>query len=68
MGAKTFLNTIVFALIYYCCVIFHRIVTKLSFTTNVVFFLLDGVDFDRIDNRDLIGIFVKDRFGKFILF
>ena len=67
MGAKTFLNTIVFALIYYCCVIFHRTVTKLSFTTNV-FFLLDGVDFDRIDNRDLIGIFVKDRFGKFILF
>ena len=26
-----------------------------------MFFLLDGVDFDRIDNRDLIGIFVKDR-------
>ena len=34
------------------------------------FFLLDGVDFDRIDNRDLIGIFVKDliynRIDKFI--
>jgi hypothetical protein len=26
MDAKRFLTTVVFALIYYCCVIFHRIV------------------------------------------
>ena len=35
-------------------------------------FFLDGVDFDRIDDRDLIGIFVKDliddRIAKFIFF
>jgi hypothetical protein len=24
------------------------------------FFWVDGVDFDRIDDRDLIGIFAKD--------
>ena len=34
------------------------------------FFLADSVFFDRIDDRDLIGIFVKDlignRIGKFI--
>ena len=33
---------------------------------------LDGVDFDRIDDRDLIGIFVKDlivyRIGELIYF
>jgi hypothetical protein len=33
-------------------------------------FLIDGIDFDRIDDRDLIGTFVKDligyRIGKFI--
>jgi hypothetical protein len=43
---------------------------KLSFGTKL--FLVDGVDFDRIDDRDLIGIFVKDlvgnRNGKLIFF
>ena len=32
---------------------------KLSFAKNAVF-LVDGVDFDRIDDRDLIRIFVKN--------
>ena len=27
------------------------------------FFLVDGIDFDRIDDRDLIGIFVEGLIG-----
>ena len=49
--------------------VFTKSNRKLSFAKNSVF-LADCVIFDRIDDRDLIGIFVKDlignRIGKFI--
>ena len=51
-------------------VVFTNRNKKLSFAKKMRFLLADGVIFDRIDDRDLIGIFVKDlignRIGKFI--
>jgi hypothetical protein len=43
----------------------HRIVRKLSFAINA-FFSADSVDFDPIDDWDLIGILVKDVIGHWI--
>ena len=49
--------------------VFTKSNRKLSFAKNS-FFFVDSAIFDRIDDRDLIGIFVKDliknRIGKFI--
>ena len=59
----------IFSRPFYMVLVFTKSNRKLSFEKNS-FFLVDSAIFDRIDDRDLIGIFVKDliynRIGKFI--
>jgi hypothetical protein len=59
----------IFSRPFYMVLVFTKSNRKLSFAKNS-FFFVDSAIFDRIDDRDLIGIFVKDliynRIDKFI--